>query len=38
MAKGKGENIEKTKEKLLEATINEITKAYGPGAIMTLDD
>ncbi len=38
MAKGKEERIEKAKEKLLEATISEITKAYGPGAIMTLDD
>ncbi len=38
MAKGKEEKIEKAREKLLEATISEITKAYGPGAIMTLDD
>lgn len=35
MAKGKEEKV---KEKLLEATIKEITKAYGPGAIMTLSD
>ncbi len=35
MAKGKEEKV---KEKLLEATIKEITKAYGPGSIMTLSD
>jgi len=38
MAKSKEEKVERAREKLLEATINEITKAYGPGTIMTLDD
>ncbi len=36
MARKEDEN--KVKKKLLEATIKEVTKTYGPGVVMTLDE